>query len=220
MVEHLSRPEWLEVEEFLNRTLIKADPALDAAISTAQAAGMPAIEVAPTAGKFLMLLARISGARRVLEIGTLAGYSSIWLARGLPEDGTVISCEFLPEHAAVARKNIDNAGVGNKVEVRVGAALDTLVNLQGPFDLVFIDADKGNNVNYLKRALELSRPGTVIVVDNVVWEGAFLAPEAEGDALAIRQTLEFLGNSESLEATAVQTASSKGWDGFAVAVVK
>ncbi|AJT42475.1 O-methyltransferase [Psychromicrobium lacuslunae] len=220
MVEHKSHPEWLTVEHYLSDTLLKPDAALEQAVADAAAAGMPAIEVAPTAGKFLMLLARISGARRVLEIGTLAGYSSIWLARGLPEDGTVLSCEFVAKHAEVARRNIDRAGVGEKVEIRLGPALDTLASLTGQFDLIFIDADKGNNVNYLSRALELSHSGTVIVVDNVIWEGLFLDPEAQGDELAIRQTLEFLGSSEQLEATAIQTASSKGWDGFAVAVVK
>ncbi|WP_394940597.1 O-methyltransferase [Psychromicrobium sp. YIM B11713] len=220
MVEHRSQQDWLDVEQYLNRTLIKADEALAQAVSTAQQAGLPPIEVAPTAGKFLMLLARISGARRVLEIGTLAGYSTIWLARGLPEDGRVISCEFLAQHAAVAQENIDRAGVGHKVEIRLGPALETLETLQGEFDLVFIDADKTNNVNYLRRALKLSRPGTVIVVDNVIWEGQFLDPAASGDELAIRETLEFLGATEELEATAIQTASSKGWDGFAVVVVK
>ncbi|GAA1049242.1 O-methyltransferase [Arthrobacter russicus] len=226
MVDHISQPAWLDVENFLSKTVVKADSALAEAVESAARAGMPPIEVAPTAGKFLMLLARISGAKRVLEIGTLAGYSTIWLARGIPADGTVISCEFLPEHAAVARQNVDRAGIGGKVEIRVGAALETLAELAeltesaGPFDLIFIDADKGNNVNYLRRALELSRPGTVVVVDNVVWEGAFLAPEASGDALAIRETLEFLGSSESFDATAIATANSKGWDGFAVAVVQ
>lgn len=220
MVDHISQPAWLEVENFLSETVVKADPALIEAVESAARAGMPAIEVAPTAGKFLMLLARIAGAKRVLEIGTLAGYSTIWLARGIPAEGQIISCEFSPEHAAVARQNIDRAGVGEKVEILVGPALETLAELSGPFDLVFIDADKGNNVNYLRRALELSRPGTVIVVDNVVWEGTFLAPDASVDALAIRETLEFLGSSESFEATAIATANSKGWDGFAIAVVQ
>lgn len=220
MMDHLSKSEWRDVEEFLSEVVIKADPALLAVGPAAEAAGMPAIEVAPTAGKFLMLLAKISGAKKVLEIGTLAGYSTIWLARGIPADGSVLTCEFLPEHAAVARKNLDRAGVGEKVEIRVGAALDTLAGLTGPFDFIFIDADKGNNVNYLQYALKLGRPGTVVVVDNVIWEGAFLDPEASGDALAIRQTLEFLGSSASFDATAVQTASSKGWDGFAIAVMR
>lgn len=220
MVDHRSQPQWLDVENFLCKTVVKADATLSAAVESAAAAGMPPIEVAPTAGKFLMLLARISGARRVLEIGTLAGYSTMWLARGIPAEGRIITCEFSAQHAAVARQNIDRAGFGEKVEIRVGAALDTLAELEGPFDLVFIDADKGNNVNYLRRVLALSRPGTVVVVDNVVWEGTFLDPEATGDALAIRQTLEFLGSSESFEATAIPTAGSKGWDGFAIAVVQ
>lgn len=158
----------------------------------------------------------------MLEIGTLAGFSTIWLARGLPDDGHVTTCEFLPEHAAVARKNIDAAGMGAKVDIRVGPALDTLPTLLGgePYDFVFIDADKGNDTNYLKWALKLTRPGSVIVLDNVIWEGAILDPGDDPDAAAIRAALDFMGASDSLDATAIQTAGSKGWDGFAIAVVK
>lgn len=221
MVDHRSRPEWADVEKYLSATLVKGGAALDAVIDSIDAAGMPHIEVAPTAGKLLMLLARIQGARRVLEIGTLAGFSTIWLARGIPDDGHVTTCEFLPEHAAVARRNIDHAGLGAKVDIRVGPALDTLPTLAGgePFDLVFIDADKSNNVNYLQWALKLSRPGSVIVMDNVIWEGTILNPGADPDAAAIRAALDFMGASPALDATAIQTAGSKGWDGFAIAVV-
>jgi len=222
MVEHHSRPEWADVETYLSETLVKGGEALDAVIDSIDAAGMPHIEVAPTAGKLLMLLARIQGARRVLEIGTLAGFSTIWLARGIPDDGHVTTCEFLPEHASVARKNIDHAGFGAKVDIRVGPALETLPTLAGgePFDFVFIDADKSNNLNYLRWALKLTRPGSVIVMDNVIWEGTILAPGTDPDATAIRAALDFMGASPDLDATAIQTAGSKGWDGFAIAVVK
>ncbi|MGA7204305.1 MAG: O-methyltransferase [Specibacter sp.] len=222
MVEHQSRPGWVEVETYLSETLVHGGAGMDAVVASIEAAGMPRIEVAPTAGKLLMLLARIQGARRVLEIGTLAGYSTIWLARGLPDDGHVTTCEFLPEHAAVARKNIDAAGLGAKVDIRVGPALDTLPTLLGgePYDFVFIDADKGNDSNYLQWALKLTRPGSVIVMDNVIWEGAILDPGDDTDAAAIRAALDFMGASESLDATAIQTVGAKGWDGFAIAVVK
>jgi predicted O-methyltransferase YrrM len=222
MVDHHSRPEWADVETYLSETLVKGGEAMDAVIDSTDAAGMPHIEVAPTAGKLLMLLARIQGARRVLEIGTLAGFSTIWLARGIPDDGHITTCEFLPEHAAVARKNIDHAGVGTKVDIRVGPALETLPTLAGgePFDFVFIDADKPNNVNYLRWALTLTRPGSVIVMDNVIWEGTILDPGTDPDAAAIRAALDFMGASPDLDATAIQTAGTKGWDGFAIAVVK
>ena len=222
MVEHQSQPGWRAVEDYFSATLVKGGPVMDAVIESIAAAGLPPIEVAPTAGKFLMLLARIQGARRVLEIGTLAGYSTIWLARGMPDDGHLTSCEYLPEHAAVASKNIAAAGFGAKVDIRVGAALDTLPTLAGgePFDLVFIDADKGNNTNYLRWALKLTRPGSVIVMDNTVWEGAILAPGDDPDAAAIRAALDFLGASDALDATAIQTVGAKGWDGFVIAVVR
>ncbi|POH59496.1 O-methyltransferase [Arthrobacter glacialis] len=222
MVEHRSSPGWIKVEEYLSATLVHGGPELDAVIGSIDAAGMPRIEVAPNAGKLLMLLARILGAKRVLEIGTLAGFSTIWLARALPSDGHLTTCEYLPEHALVAQKNIDRAGFGAMVDIRVGAALDTLPTLLGgkPYDFVFIDADKGNNVAYLKWALKLTRPGAVIVLDNVIWEGAILEPGGDPDAAAIRASLEFMGSSDLLDATAIQTAGSKGWDGFAIAVVR
>ncbi|MHA7305715.1 O-methyltransferase [Arthrobacter sp. TMN-49] len=222
MMEHRSRPGWVDVEKYLAATLVHGGPEFDAVIDSTDEAGMPRIEVAPTAGKLLMLLARIQGAKRVLEIGTLAGFSTLWLARALPDDGHLTTCEYLPEHAQVAQKNIDLAGFGAKVEIRVGAALATLPTLLGgePYDFVFIDADKGNNVQYLQWALKLTRPGAVIVLDNVIWEGAILDPGADPEAAAIRASLEFLGASDLLDATAIQTAGSKGWDGFAIAVVR
>ncbi len=222
MVDHRAQDGWLDVEDYLSQTLVKGDPALEQAIADGRAAGLPPIEVAPTAGKLLMLLARMSGARRVLEIGTLGGFSTIWLARGIPDDGQLISCEYLPDHAAVARKNVDRAGIGRKVDIRVGAALDTLPKLldQEAFDFVFIDADKQNNISYLEWALRLTRSGSVIVLDNVIWEGTILDPDGEADAAAIKASLDFIGSSPSLEATAIQTVGSKGWDGFAVALVR
>jgi len=222
MVEHQSRPGWAEVEEYLSATLVHGDAGMDAVLASIDAAAMPRIEVAPTAGKLLMLLARIQGARRVLEIGTLAGFSTIWLARALPDGGHITTCEYLPEHAAVAGRNIMAAGFAAMVDIRVGPALDTLPTLLGgePYDFVFIDADKGNNVNYLRWALKLTRPGSVIVMDNVIWEGTILNPGDDPDAAAIRAALDFMGANPALDATAIQTAGSKGWDGFAIAVVR
>src|SRR4051794_19303827 len=160
---------WKRVDAYFAATLIEHDPALEAAVAEQRAAGLPAIEVAPVNGKLLHLLARMSGARRVLEIGTLGAYSTIWLARGIPDDGTVVSIEAEPRNAEVARANLDRAGVGGKVEVRIGRAAEVLPTLvdEPPFDLVFIDADKESNAIYLDWAATLGRPGTVVVVDNV-----------------------------------------------------
>ena len=186
---------------------------------------MPAIEVAPNAGKLLRMLVQMSGARRVLEIGTLAGFSSMWMAQGLPDDGRLVTCEYLPRHAEVARANVDAAGVGHKVEIRVGAALETLPVLEserrGPFDFVFIDADKENDPHYLDWAIRLGRPGTTIVMDNVVWEGAVLEPEKDNvNAPGILDALHIMGEDPRVDATVIQTVGSKGWDGFALAVVR
>ncbi|NMR28966.1 O-methyltransferase [Crystallibacter degradans] len=224
---------WVEVEEYLTATLVGEDETLAAARDATVAAGLPHIEVAAPQGKLLMLLARLTGARKVLEIGTLGGYSTTWLARGLPDDGEVVTCEYEARHAEVARENLERAGVGAKVSIRVGAALDTLPQLEaegaGPFDLVFIDADKENNANYVNWALKLTRSGSLIVVDNVVRGGSVLDADQAGaggddaEAAAIRGTrdaLALLGSDGRLEATAVQTVGSKGWDGFAFALVK
>ena len=186
---------------------------------------MPPIEVAPNAGKLLKLLVQLSGARRVLEIGTLAGFSTIWMAQGLPDDGRLVTCEYLPTHARVARANVDAAGLGHKVEIRVGAALDTLRELESeagpPFDFVFIDADKENDAHYLDWAIRLGRPGTTIVVDNVVWEGAVLDASMDPvNAPGIISTLQMLGDDPRLDGTVMQTVGSKGWDGFALAIVR
>lgn len=210
---------WAEVDRYLNRTVVQPDNALLAAVENTKDAGMPAIEVTAGQGKFLMLLARIHGARRVLEIGTLGGFSTIWLARGIPDDGTIDTCEYEPAHAEVARRNLEAAGVGQKVTVHVGAALETLPTLTGPYDLFFIDADKANNPNYVDWAVKLSRPGSVIVLDNVVRGGAVLEEDGDDDVRGTRKALELLGSHPRLEATALQTVGSKDWDGLAVAIV-
>ena len=220
MVEHVAQPEWTEVERWLTRTVVKPGPEHERALETAGARGMPPIEVQPTSGKLLNLLVRISGARRVLEIGTLAGFSTIWMGQALPEGGHLDTLEYLPEHAAVARENLAAAGLAEKVTVHVGRALETLAGLSGPYDLVFIDADKQNNSRYLEWAVRLGRPGTVVVLDNAVWEGTLLHPEGgDSDAPFIVESLELLGG-PLFDATVVQTAGSKGWDGFALAVVR
>ena len=217
----MAESDWRRVDDYIRDRLIPADPALDAAQTAAAAAGLPAIEVSPTQGKLLQLLARIAGARRILEIGTLAGYSTIWLARGLAPGGRLVTLEADPHHAAVARSNLAAAGLADVVEVREGPALDSLPGLEGPFDLVFIDADKRNNPNYLDWALRLSRPGTVIVCDNVVRRGRITDPEnAEGDVTGTRALFDRLAAEPRLDATALQTVGAKGWDGFVLAVVR
>ncbi|MBP1137980.1 putative O-methyltransferase YrrM [Arthrobacter sp. PvP023] len=225
MVEHRPEPRWVAVEEYLTDVVVRPGSPLTRAVTAAADAGMPPIEVAPNAGKLLKLLVQLSGARRVLEIGTLAGFSTIWMAQGLPDDGELVTCEYLPKHARVARANVDAAGVGHKVDIRVGAALDTLPGLKddgrGPFDFVFIDADKENNPKYLDWAIRLGRPGTAIVMDNVVWEGALLDPSMDDvNAPGIISALEMIGGDSRLDGTVMQTVGSKGWDGFALAVVR
>lgn len=223
MIEHATEPGWVDVERYLTDVVVRPGPAHQRAVTSAVEAGMPAIEVAPNAGKLLRMLVQMSGARHVLEIGTLAGFSSMWMAQGLPDDGRIVTCEFLQKHADVARANLDAAGVGHKVDIRVGAALDTLPTLAGqePFDFVFIDADKENDAKYLDWAIRLGHPGTVIVVDNVIWDGAILEPERdEVNAPGIVEMLEMMGQDPRLDATAIQTVGSKGWDGFAIARVR
>ena len=222
MFEHKPRPEWIAAEEFLSRTVVHPDEALQQAVRSAAEAGMPAIEVAPNAGKLLKLLVQMSGARRVLEIGTLAGFSTMWMGRGLPADGTLVTCEYLPKHAEVAWANIDFAGLGEKVEIRLGPALDTLAALadeeREPFDFIFIDADKENNGRYLDWAIRLGRPGATVVLDNAIWEGAVLDPDMDPEnAPGIIEALKLLGEHPRLDATVIQTVGAKGWDGFALA---
>ena len=220
----MSQERWGEVDRYLAGLLVPADPVLDAALEASEAAGLPAISVTPAQGKFLHLLARVRGARSILEVGTLGGYSTIWLARALPEGGRLVTLESDPKHAEVARANVGRAGLAGVVEVRVGRALETLPAVasegSGPFDLVFIDADKANTPAYFRWALRLSRPGTVVVVDNVVRGGA-VTDASSGDASVrgVREFLSLLADEPGVTATAVQTVGEKGYDGFAIAVV-
>ena len=220
----MNEQTWHAVDDWLTDRLIGADAALDGALAASAKAGLRAINVAPNQGKFLHLLVRIQGARRILEIGTLGGYSAIWLARALPADGVLVSLEFSPENAAVARANIARAGLSEKVKVVTGLALDSLDAMlrdgTPPFDFVFIDADKRSNPQYLERVLKLARPGTVIVADNVVRNGR-VADETDQDAdvVGLREYFDLLTQDARLDTTAVQTVGSKGWDGFAITIV-
>jgi predicted O-methyltransferase YrrM len=212
---------WSAVDRFVVDTLSDSDPVLDAAQRAADTAGLPAISVSAAQGKFLHLLARIRGARRILEIGTLAGYSTIWLARALPPGGQLITLEYDPRHADVARANIARAGLADRVEVRVGRAIEALPGLvvDEPFDLIFIDADKPSTADYFRWALKLSRPGTVIVVDNVVRDGRLVDANGDGDVQGMRRFLEAAANEARVEGTVLQTVGVKGYDGFALLLV-
>ena len=212
------------VDCYLGDLLAPADSALEAALAASAAAGLPAINVSPVQGKLLHLLTRAIGARNVLEIGTLGGYSTIWLARALPEGGHLISLEADPRHAEVARANIARAGLQAMVEVRLGMALDTLPGLaaerRAPFDFVFIDADKPNNTAYFDWALKLSQPGSIIVVDNVVRDGEVIDADSDSSTVqGVRRLLERLATEPRVSATAIQTVGAKGYDGFAIALV-
>ncbi len=209
---------WDAVDEWLAERLAGPDRALDAALAASDEAGLPAIAVSPLQGKFLHLLARMVGARSILEIGTLGGYSTIWLARALPPDGRLVSLEADPGYAEVARANVERAGVGGLVDIRVGPALETLPGVEGPVDLTFIDADKRTTPEYFRHALELSRPGSVIVGDNVVRGGSLLDGEDPGSE-GMRSFVDLLSAEPRVDATVIQTVGSKGWDGFAVALV-
>jgi predicted O-methyltransferase YrrM len=215
------KPSPADVDEFLDATVVGDDPVLSAALEASDAAGLPRIAVSAQQGKFLSLLAGAIKARSVLEIGTLGGFSTIWLARGVGPDGRVLTLEYEPKHAEVARANIDRAGVGDRVEVVIGPALETLPTLtQGPFDLVFIDADKENNARYLEWAVRRTHPGSVIVVDNVIRDGSILSPDPDDVARATRRTLELMGEHPGLDTAVLQTVGVKDWDGFALALVK
>lgn len=218
----MTEETWTAVDDYVSAHLVPADVALDAAQEDSTDAGLPAIAVAPNQGKLLYLLARMSRARSVLEIGTLGGYSAIWLARALPSGGKVISLEVDPAHATVARRNIDRAGLSDVVDIRVGAALDTLPALrdEGPFDFVFVDADKPNNPEYFRWALELGKPGTVIVVDNVVRGGRVADPDSDDPSVrGVRHMIEIMAAEPRVDATALQTVGAKGYDGLAIALV-
>jgi predicted O-methyltransferase YrrM len=223
----VSHEQWDAVDDYVAALLIGEDSAPQAALQASQAAGLPAIALSPPQGKLLHLLARIRGARRILEIGTLGGYSAIWLATALPDDGSLISLELEPSYAKVAHANVQRAGLAGLVEIRVGPALDGLRELidegAGPFDLTFIDADKPATPEYFQLALELSRPGSVIVADNVVRDGALSDPESQDPGvLGMRRFHELLSRGvggHRVSATTIQTVGLKGYDGFTLALV-
>ncbi len=224
----MSQQQWTAVDDYITRTLVESDDALDAALAASEAAGLPAIAVSRAQGKLLNLLARLANARRILEIGTLGGYSTIWLARALPPGGRLITLEYQPKHAEVARVNIARAGLADLVDVRVGAALDTLPGLSAdlddehadPFDLVFIDADKQYLPEYFTWSVRLTRPGGVIIVDNVVREGAVLNAHSEHpDVQGARRLNDVMAADPMVSATVIQTVGVKGYDGFALAIV-
>ncbi|WP_433287178.1 O-methyltransferase [Pseudonocardia sp. CA-142604] len=216
---------WSSVDDYFGQLLLGRDPVLDSALEANTAGGLPSIDVSPHQGKMLHLLARSIGARRILEVGTLGGYSTIWLARALPPDGRLITCEINPRHAEVARSNLAEAGLSGVTEVRVGPAADTLAALDpavdGPFDLAFIDADKVSNLVYFEHALRLSRPGSMIIVDNVVRDGR-VADNGSDDPSVIgtRRLAEAVAREERVSTTVIQTVGTKGYDGFLLALVQ
>ncbi|MGA9776710.1 MAG: O-methyltransferase [Verrucomicrobiia bacterium] len=220
----MNQETWTAVDRYITDLLEPADPVLEAALAASAAAGLPSINVSPAQGRLLQVLAKIQGARNILEIGTLGGYSTIWLARALPGDGRLITLEFDPKHAEIARANLARAGLAGVVELRVGRALDTLPQLaaegRGPFDLIFIDADKQGTADYFAWALKLSRRGSLIIVDNVVRKGAVIdAASADPRVQGMRRFFDALAANKHVSATVLQTVGSKGYDGFALAFV-
>ena len=220
----MNQAQWTSVDAYITGLFVPSDPALDGALRSSEKAGLPAINVAPNQGKLLQILARVHGARSILEIGTLGGYSTIWLARALPPGGRVISLEVDAKHAEVARENVARANLADVVDVRLGRALDTLPQIaregHGPFDFFFIDADKANIPEYFRWALELSRVGSVIVVDNVVRGGAVIDPaSADPNVQGVRRFNDLVAAEPRVTATAIQTVGSKGYDGFAIVLV-
>lgn len=215
---------WDQVDDYFTQHLSLSDDVLDAALKDSAAAGLPAINVTPTQGKFLALIAQLCSARRILEIGTLGGYSTIWMARALPADGTLITLEIEPRTAAVAKRNLERAGVSDRAHVMIGPATESLSRLIAdkvdPFDLVFIDADKQNSTPYFEAALAMSHAGTVIIVDNVVREGAIIdASSRDSNVIGMRRLTAWLAHERRVSATAIQTVGSKGYDGFIMALV-
>jgi predicted O-methyltransferase YrrM len=214
----MSEDLWKAVDAYFTGHLLGPDPVLDAALEANALGQLPAIDVSAAQGKLLQMLARSIGARHILEVGTLGGYSTIWLARALPADGQLVTCEVDPHHAEVARENLKRAGLDAAVDVRVGSALDTLPGLDGPFDLSFIDADKVSNVEYFEHAVRLSRPGSLIIVDNVVRGGRVLDTDNVNPAVVgARRLTEAVARESRVEATVIQTVGAKGYDGFLVA---
>jgi predicted O-methyltransferase YrrM len=218
----MSQEQWNAVDSYICSLVLPSDPALENALAASTAAGLPAINVSPNQGKFLHLLAKIAGAKNILEIGTLGGYSTIWLARALPPTGKLITLEFDPKHAEVATKNIASAGFANQVRVIVGPALESLPKLANEkFDFIFIDADKVNTAPYFQWAMKLSHKGAIIIVDNVVRDGEIInAASTDEGVVGVRKFNDLLKNEKHVDATAIQTVGSKGYDGFAILVVK
>ncbi len=219
----MTEPAWQAVDDYIAQKLLGDDAALAAALANNAAQGLPPIDVSATQGKMLFLLAQIAGARRILEIGTLGGYSTIWLARALPADGALVTLELDPHHAQVAHANLERAGESAKVDIRIGAASDSLAAMDGaaPFDFVFIDADKQSGAHYVAEAIRLGRPGTTIIVDNVVREGGVLDAESGDERIDGTRTLfDMISADPRLDATAVQTVGAKKWDGFILARVR
>lgn len=220
----MNDPRWVQVDEYINGLLIPPDTALAAALAESERAGLPSISVSPAQGKLLHLIARAQGARHILEVGTLGGYSAIWLARALPPGGTLTTLESNAKHADVARANLARAGLSERVDVRVGDALETLPQLaeesRPPFDFTFIDADKKNNAPYFQWALKMSRTGSLILVDNVIRGGAVVDGfSTSADVLGVRRLNELMAKEPRISATEVQTVGMKGYDGFALALV-
>jgi predicted O-methyltransferase YrrM len=220
----MDKEKWTAVDRYITELLVPADAALEGALKDSEAAGLPHINVAPNQGKLLWMLARMQHARNILEIGTLGGYSTIWLARALPADGKLITLEIDARHAEVAQANIARAGLAGKVELRLGKAIDSLAKIEAerkdPFDLIFIDADKPSNADYFQWALKLSRPGSIIIVDNVVRDGEVInAASTDASVQGVRRFNELLAAEKRVTATAIQTVGSKGYDGLAFALV-
>lgn len=220
----MSEKLWTEVDSYIAGKLVGDDPVMAAVLAANAKAKLPPIDVSAAQGKFLELLVRMTGARNILEIGTLGGYSTVWMARALPDGGRVVTLEYSQFHAMIARGNFKQAGVADRIDLRVGPALDSLPGVErdglAPFDLVFIDADKPNNPHYLEWAVKLARPGTVIVLDNVIRDGAVIEEQSgDGSVEGARAGFDFLGSHPRLRATALQTVGSKGYDGFAIAMV-
>jgi predicted O-methyltransferase YrrM len=216
----MTQEQWDAVDGYIADLFVGPDPALDAALEACVAAGLPPIQVPPNQGKFMQMLARVMSARSILEIGTLGGYSTIWLARALPAGGRLITLEIDDSFAALARENVARAGLADVVEIRLGPALETLPQLAGPFDFIFIDADKVSYPEYFEWSVKLSRPGTVIVADNVVREGAIVdAASSDANVQGVRRFNELVAAEPRVDATAIQTVGIKGYDGFAVLLV-
>jgi predicted O-methyltransferase YrrM len=215
----MSDRTWSDVDAYIEDRLVAEDAALSAAIRDSAAAGLLAIAVSAAQGKMLHLLALSNGARRILEVGTLGGYSAIWMARALPADGQLISLEIDPRNAEVASRNVKRAGLGEQVEIKVGPAISHLPGLAGPFDMAFIDADKESNATYFDHAVRLSRKGAVIIVDNVVRNGAVTDPGGNAQVQGVRRMMDAIHKDTRISATAVQTVGNKGYDGFLMAVV-